>query len=77
MIANNLPLETEDCNPRAKIGHNSLSAIELERIAPLAEAARLRGVSEDTLRRTSPQKIVQLAPRRLGMRVKHALMLEE
>jgi hypothetical protein len=56
---------------------SSLGKIERERIAPLTEAARLRGVSVDTLLRTDREKIIQLGPRRRGMRVKHALMLDD
>jgi hypothetical protein len=52
-----------------------VSAIELQRIAPLAEAARLAGVSVDTLQRHHQDKILQLSPRRLGMRVRDALSL--
>jgi hypothetical protein len=48
-------------------------SIEMQRIVPLAEAARLRGVSLDTLRRTQRDKFVKLSPRRLGMRVFDAL----
>jgi hypothetical protein len=55
----------------------SLSAIELARIAPLAEAARLSGLSEDSLRRNYRHKLIELGPRRLGMRVRDALMLHE
>ena len=55
----------------------TLSKLERERIAPLSEAARLRGVSEDSLKRNDKTKILQLGPRRLGMRVKDALMLED
>jgi hypothetical protein len=51
--------------------------LELERIAPLPEAARLCGLSPDTIKRRYPDKIIRLSPRRLGMRVKHALMLQE
>jgi len=50
-----------------------LTAIELERIAPLSEAARLAGVSKDTLQRHHADKILKLSPRRLGMRVRDAL----
>jgi hypothetical protein len=50
-----------------------LSPLERERIVSLAEAARLRGVSEDTLRRHNSDKIIQLSPRRQGMRVRDAL----
>jgi hypothetical protein len=48
-------------------------SIEMQRIVSLAEAARLRGVSLDTLRRTQRDKFVKLSPRRLGMRVFDAL----
>jgi hypothetical protein len=54
-----------------------LTQLERERIASLSEAARLRGVSEDSLKRNDRNKILQLGPRRLGMRVKHALMLDD
>jgi hypothetical protein len=49
--------------------------IELERIISIDEAARLRGVSTDTLRRHDRDKFIQLSPRRLGMRVRDALGL--
>ncbi len=54
-----------------------ISPIDLNRILALTEAAHLRGVSEDTLKRTDPDKVLQLSPRRLGMRVKDALMLHD
>ena len=54
-----------------------LTAIELERIVPLDEAAQLSSVSEDTLKRCHSDKLVRLSPRRLGMRVRDALMLSE
>jgi hypothetical protein len=47
--------------------------VEMQRVVNLAEAARLRGVSIDTLRRTQRDKFVKLSPRRLGMRVFDAL----
>jgi len=52
-----------------------LSALELERIVVMSEAERLSSCSEDTLRRYHPDKIIKLSPRRDGMRVKDALML--
>jgi hypothetical protein len=55
----------------------TLSALELERIASLAEASKLSSMSEDTLRRRHGDKIIKLSDRRSGMRVKHALMLAE
>jgi hypothetical protein len=56
---------------------SQLSQIELERIVPLSEAARLSSLSPDTLKRKFADKIVQLSARREGMRVKHALMLAD
>jgi len=48
----------------------------LDRIIPLSKAAELRGVSIDTLKRREPENIIRLSPRRLGMRLRHALMLD-
>jgi hypothetical protein len=50
--------------------------IEMERIVPLKEAARLAGCSADTLKRNHRDKIVQISDRRIGMRVRDALQLE-
>ena len=52
-------------------------AVEMKRIVGLAEAARLRGVSVDTLRRTQRHKFIKISARRLGMRVEDALALDE
>jgi hypothetical protein len=48
---------------------------ELNRIVSLPEAARLRGVSVDTLKRHPrlARKIIRVSPRRLGMRVRDAI----
>ena len=51
--------------------------VELNRIVSLAEASRLSSLSVDTLRDQFPEKIVQLSPKRAGMRVGHALMLRK
>ncbi len=51
--------------------------IELRRIVSLTEASRLSGVSIDTLKRRHRDKILDLSPRRRGMRVRDALMLED
>ena len=48
---------------------------DLDRIVPLKEAAKMRGVSVDTLRRTDRDKFIGLSDNRLGMRVRDALML--
>jgi hypothetical protein len=51
--------------------------IELQRIVDLKEASRLSGMSIDTLKRRHSNKILDLSPRRRGMRVRDALMLAE
>jgi hypothetical protein len=56
---------------------HGISELELQRIASLNEAAHLRGVSVDTLIRTASEKIIELGPRRRGMRVKDALMIDD
>jgi hypothetical protein len=50
--------------------------VELERVIPLPEAARLLSVSVDTLKRRYAHLIINLSPRRRGMRLKHALRIE-
>ncbi len=52
-----------------------LSALELNRIAGLPECEHFSSVSEDTMRRVHPDKIVRISPRRVGMRVGDALNL--
>jgi hypothetical protein len=54
-----------------------ISAVERARIVPIAEAARLSGMSEDTLRRHYRDKLIQLTPHRLGMRLRDALLLND
>lgn len=54
----------------------SVSPIELRRVVDLDEAARLTGLSKDTLKRHHRDKIRKLSPRRLGMRVGDALALQ-
>jgi hypothetical protein len=50
---------------------------ELDRVVSLQQAARLMGISPDTIRRRHPDKILRLSPRRQGMRLRDALLLEE
>ncbi len=65
----------------AEIGHNRGPPfkpddwIELRRIVDLKEASRLSGLSVDTIKRRHADKIIDLSPRRRGMRVCDALML--
>jgi hypothetical protein len=53
------------------------SWLELQRIVTLVEGARLAGVSLDTLKRRHGDKIIKLSPRRRGIRVGDALLLNE
>jgi hypothetical protein len=48
----------------------------LKRIVPLKQASELSSLSEDTLRRRYPDKIVKLSERRQGMRLGDALLLD-
>jgi hypothetical protein len=61
----------------AESHEEGLSPLELMRIASLNEAAHLSGISKDSLRKYHRSKLIALGPRRLGMRVKDALMLSE
>jgi hypothetical protein len=49
--------------------------LELERIITLQEAEKVSSLSPDSWKRHHPDKIVELSPHRLGVRLKHALML--
>jgi hypothetical protein len=49
--------------------------VELQRVVSLPEAARLSGMSVDTLKRRHAPRIIQLSPRRRGMRIADALNL--
>lgn len=51
-------------------------SLELERIVTLEQAADLRGTSIDSLKRHDAAHIIELSPRRRGMRLKHALKIE-
>jgi DeoR/GlpR family transcriptional regulator of sugar metabolism len=50
-----------------------LSTLELERRVSVAEAARLKGVSEDTFRRHYSHLIEQVSPRRQAVKLKHVI----
>jgi hypothetical protein len=52
-----------------------LTPLELARIVTLEEASRLSSESIDTLRRRHADKIINLSPRRVGMRVRDVLRL--
>lgn len=54
---------------------------DLDRIVSLREAARLRSVSVDTLRRNAARglkpRIIELSPRRRGCRLREVLQVNE
>jgi hypothetical protein len=49
--------------------------VELQRVVDLKEAARLSGLSIDSIKRHHREKIITLSPRRRGMRLGDALSL--
>ena len=51
--------------------------LAMARIVTLREASRLAGCSEDTLRRRHSSKIIRISPRRLGMRIRDALLNDD
>jgi hypothetical protein len=63
----NLPEKSD--NPAA------LSALEKLKVVTLPEAAAVTSLSTDTLKREHSDKILQLSPRRLGMRLGDALAI--
>jgi hypothetical protein len=52
------------------------SWIDLERVVDLKTAASLKSISVDTLKRRYSDQIIDLSPRRRGMKLKHALGIE-
>jgi hypothetical protein len=61
--------------PKPSQPSRQLTPLELKRVAPMREASELSGLSEDSLKRHHRDKIINLSPRRQGMRVEDALML--
>ena len=51
--------------------------LELDRIVTLQEAEKISSLSVDSWKRHHPDKVVELSPRRLGVRLRDALMLRE
>ena len=49
--------------------------LELDRIVTLQEAEKISSLSVDSWKRHHPDKLVELSPRRLGVRLRDALML--
>jgi hypothetical protein len=63
------------------VGHNKgpplnpPNWVELQRIVDLKEVSRLSGLSVDSIKRHHSDKIIELSPRRRGMRLADALSL--
>jgi hypothetical protein len=51
--------------------------VELQRIVDMKEASRLSGLSHDSLQRHHKDKIVHMSERRVGMRLRDALLLAD
>ena len=49
----------------------------MDRIIPLAQAAKLSGLSDDSWRRHHKDKFIRLSERRIGVRMRDALMRAE
>jgi len=47
--------------------------LELEQIISLKEAEKISGLSADSWKRHHADKIIELSPRRRGVRLRHAL----
>jgi hypothetical protein len=47
--------------------------LERERRIPVSQAARIKGVSEDTFRRTYPHLIEQVSARRQAVKIKNVI----
>jgi hypothetical protein len=61
-------------NDLAKSDHRP-TWIELEAVKPLPEASLITSLSSDTLMRHYSEYIVQLSPRRLGMKLRNILAI--
>jgi hypothetical protein len=53
----------------------ALAQFDLDRMLSLDEAAAFLRLSRDTLRRHYPQFLCRLSPRRVGMRLRNALLI--
>jgi hypothetical protein len=51
--------------------------LELDRIISLQEAEQVSSLSPSSWKRNHPDKIVELSPRRLGVRLRDALLLRK
>jgi hypothetical protein len=47
------------------------------RIVSIKQAAQLAGISERTLKDSHPDKVIQISPGRIGMRLRDALRIKD
>jgi hypothetical protein len=59
-----------------EIDPTKLSEVEKNRIIPLAEAVELSSISDDGWRRHHASKLIKLSPKRIGVRLRHALFID-
>jgi hypothetical protein len=52
-------------------------AVVMMRIISIKQAAQLAGVSERTLKDSHPDKVIQISPGRIGMRLRDALRIKD
>ena len=55
--------------------NEDLSSLELERVLTIPEAIKFTSLSEDTLERRFGHLIIQLSPRRRGMKLRSVLAI--
>jgi hypothetical protein len=61
--------------PKPPLDPGKLTALQLNAIIPLEEAAELSSLSKETWVREHSAKIIHLSPHRKGVRVRDALFL--
>jgi hypothetical protein len=64
-------------HPGQRVAVGQYTDIELSRIVSLREAVRLSNISKEGWYRNHSDKLIRLSPRRIGVRLRHALMLPE
>jgi hypothetical protein len=52
-------------------------AVYMMRIVSIKQAAQLAGISERTLKDSHPDKVIQISPGRIGMRLRDALRIKD
>jgi hypothetical protein len=77
-MASSFPTRIEEVTPLPaprKTPFKLPEHLELEQIVSLDDAAKVAGLSKDVLAEQLHDKIIQLSPRRQGIRLRYALRL--